>query len=109
MRIISLIFSALVICCLFIGCGEDKNVCDKADEVRSAGITEGCAEQSGCCYCDCFAEGKFMDPEAAECSCIKATGSGCSGLSLDAARTCLADEVTCEADAKALVASLCGQ
>jgi len=99
----------LTACGLLAGCGGAKNDCEKADDVRRADIVEACADQDGCCYCDCFAEGKFMDPEAATCTCIKGTGAGCSGLSLDAARVCLADEVKCRADAKALVASMCGQ
>ncbi|HUU01976.1 MAG TPA: hypothetical protein VM425_11070 [Myxococcota bacterium] len=100
--------SLILICGLMAGCGGAKNNCDKADEIRSAGIVEGCAEQSGCCYCDCFAEGKFMDPNAATCTCINGS-SGCSGASLDAARACLADEIQCKADAKELVPNLCGQ
>lgn len=104
---ISAVFSTIAICLLLTGCGSGANDCDKADDIQSAGISEGCAAQSGCCYCDCFAQGKFMDPQAADCSCIEATGGSCSGASLDAARECLADEATCKSNAKDLVASFC--
>lgn len=92
-----------------IGCGEDKNVCEKAFEIRTSDSRQFCEYVIGndtCwqCACQCLMKGRQWEVlyywqvadiilPSCEGTCLKKPA--CEGTLREESKICLADEVAC--------------
>ena len=83
------------------------DVCQQAFQIYGSGFSEACLTRTGCCFCDCWNNGKQIPETDDPCSCSSIEFGECVDDYLDSSNACLADIVECKSQAAEIVDLYC--